>query len=128
MRPLDTFLKVVHFYWDQGLDEAPEIVRTCLQSWEKQNPAWSIRLWDRQTAEELVDRSSLPESLKTTPYSDILRTEILRRHGGVWADATIYCTRGLDQWLLPIMCQTDFFAFSRPGPDREIASWFLAAR
>ncbi len=26
------------------------------------------------------------------------------------------------------MAQCDFFAFTRPGPDREIASWFLASR
>jgi hypothetical protein len=76
----------------------------------------------------LVSFAKLPAATKVTPYSDILRTELLRRHGGVWADATVYCTRPLDDWLLQVMSQTDFFAFSRPGPDREIASWFLASR
>jgi capsular polysaccharide synthesis protein len=126
--PLSSFPRTVHLYWDQGFDNAPELVRLCVQSWEKQNPGWTIRSWDGPAAEELVSRSGLPPGLKITPYSDILRTEILKRHGGVWADATVYCRRPLDDWLLQIMCQTDFFAFSRPGPDREIASWFLAAR
>jgi hypothetical protein len=119
---------VIHLYWDQGFEAAPELVRTCVQSWELQNPGWTIRLWNGGAADQLVSRSALPEGLKVTPYSDILRTEILNRDGGVWADATVYCTRPLDSWLLQIMCQTDFFAFSRPGPDRELASWFLAAR
>jgi hypothetical protein len=126
--PLSSFPRVIHLYWDQGLEDAPGLVRLCVRSWEQLHPNWTIRLWDRQAAEEIVDRASLPVGLKITPYSDILRTEILRRHGGVWADATVYCTRPLDSWLLQIMCQTDFFALSRPGTDREIASWFLAAR
>lgn len=128
LRPLETFPRTIHLYWDQGVDEAPELVRRCVVSWRAQNPGWSISLWDRNRASELVIWSSLPAGLKVTPYSDVLRTEILKTHGGVWADATILCTRPLDSWLLPIMCQTDFFAFSRPGPDREIASWFLASR
>jgi len=128
VRPLSTFPRVIHLYWDQGRDDAPELVRECVRSWEKQNPDWEIRHWDGGQAVKLVSWDSLPAGLKITPYSDILRTEILKAHGGVWADATILCTRPLDPWLLPIMCQTDFFAFSRPGPDREIASWFLAAR
>jgi hypothetical protein len=128
LHPLSSFPRVIHLYWDQGFEAAPELVRACAQSWEQQNSGWTIRLWDGAAAEELVSRSSLPEGLKITPYSDILRSEILKRLGGVWTDATVLCTRPLDSWLLLIMCQTDFFAFIRPGLDREIASWFLAAR
>ena len=36
------------------------------------------------------------------------------------------CARPLDQWL-PIAAPSGFFAFADPGPDRRIASWFLAA-
>jgi len=128
VRPLGDFPRIIHLYWDQGFDAAPELVQKCVQSWRDQNAGWEIRLWDHGQANDLVGWASLPDGLKVTPYSDILRTEILKTHGGVWADATILCTRPLDAWMTPIMCQTDFFAFSRPGPDREIASWFLAAR
>jgi hypothetical protein len=127
-RSLATFPRIIHLYWDQGFRAAPEVVRMCARRWDDQNPGWIVRLWDSETAEALVSRASLPAGLKITPYSDILRTEILKHHGGVWADVTVYCMRPLDAWLLQLMCQTDFFAFSRPGPDREIASWFLAAR
>jgi hypothetical protein len=128
VRPLETFPRVIHLYWDQGFEKAPELVRECVESWRACNPGWDIRLWDHASANELVPWDSLPTGLKVTPYSDILRTEILKAQGGVWADATILCIRPLDDWLPPVMCQTDFFAFSRPGPDRAIASWFLAGR
>ena len=44
----------------------------------------------------------------------------------MWADATCYCLRPLDDWLPPNL-GSGFFAFSRPGPDRMISNWFLAA-
>lgn len=128
VRPLSTFPKVIHLYWDQGVQHAPDLVRLCLESWRERNPGWELRLWDGESVESVVPRSDLPQGLKITPYSDILRTELLRRFGGVWADATILCNHPLDGWIPQIMAQTDFFAFSRPGPDRAIASWFLASR
>jgi hypothetical protein len=128
IRPLSTFPRIIHLYWDQGFDEAPEVVRLCVQSWVAHHPGWTIRYWQKESASEIVPVANLPEGLGVTPYSDILRTELLKQYGGVWADATVYCTRPLDGWLPQIMLLTDFFAFSRPGKDRVIASWFLAAR
>lgn len=127
-RSLEDFPREIHFYWDQGLEEAPDLVRDCFESWRTLNPTWSIRLWDADSAARVVDSSALPDGLKTTPYSDILRTCLLEQFGGVWVDATVLCARPLDSWLLFIMAQCDFFAFRRPGPDREISSWFLASR
>lgn len=65
--------------------------------------------------------------LAFTPRSDLVRLDLLARHGGVWGDATCYCAVPLDSWL-PAATSSGFFAF-RCGPrgDRHIASWFLAA-
>lgn len=127
-RPLTTFPRVIHMYWAQGLNDAPEVVLLSIDSWKRHNPGWKLILWDERTANAVVDRSTLPEGVKTTPYSDMLRTALLMRQGGVWADATVLCMRPLDHWLPVIMAQCDFFAFSGPGTDREIGSWFLASR
>jgi hypothetical protein len=54
--------------------------------------------------------------------------ELLRRHGGVWADATCYCLQPLAEWLPSKLAPAGFFAFDRPAPDRMLASWFLAAQ
>jgi hypothetical protein len=70
----------------------------------------------------LVDLGLPPEAL-----SDVIRLELLARFGGVWADATTYCLAALDGWLEPAAPQ-GFFAFDRPGPDRMLSSWFLAAQ
>lgn len=128
LRSLVTFPKTIHIYWAQGQDDAPEVVRLAIASWREHNQGWRFILWDEAAAHEVLDRATLAPGLKTTPYSDLLRTAILLRHGGVWVDATVLCMRPLDRWLPIIMAQCDFFAFSAPGPDREISSWFLASR
>lgn len=123
--------KIIWSLWLQGWDEASEIVRSCITSWKRLNPEWDIRLLTREHVHRLlfptspfarlVDLDLPPEAL-----SDVVRLELLARFGGVWADATTYCLIPLDGWLGPAVTQ-GFFAFDRPGPDRMLASWFLAA-
>ena len=45
---------------------------------------------------------------------------------GRGADATTICASPLDGWLHDLM-DSGFFAFGRPGPDRMLSTWFLAA-
>ena len=47
--------------------------------------------------------------------------------GGVWVDASVVPVKPLSQWLGDALTEAGFFAFERPGPDRPISSWFLAA-
>ncbi len=44
----------------------------------------------------------------------------------MWVDATVYCTRPLDDWIGDYLA-TGFLAFKDPGPDRRVSSWFLVA-
>jgi hypothetical protein len=117
----------IYLYWDKGLAEAPELVRLCVASWERQNPGWTVTVLDRAAADAILPFSGLPPQIRPAHYADLLRIVLMRDQGGVWADATVWCTRPLDHWLPMVMCQSDFFAFARPGPDRMVSSWFLAA-
>lgn len=118
--------KTIWIFWAQGLDEAPWIVQSCVQSWQERNPGWSVRVLDLAEARTLVDLPEADRGLSLAALSDILRIRLLVAHGGVWADATTYCARGLDDWLLPLF-QGGFFAFSQSGSRLRIASWFLAS-
>jgi mannosyltransferase OCH1-like enzyme len=47
--------------------------------------------------------------------SDLLRTLVLYKHGGVWADASLDCAIQLDDWLED---QDDLFTFQRFDKDK----------
>jgi capsular polysaccharide synthesis protein len=118
--------------WLQGWNDAPPMVRACLASFEALNPSWCVRaLRAEDLAEFLGADPTLPlirsGSLPPQATADLVRLALLRQHGGVWADATCYCLRQLDEWLLSA-AEPGFFAFDRPAPDRMIGSWFLAAK
>ena len=116
-------------YWHQGWNNAPDMVKRCAATWQRHNPAWDINLLDSATVGEKV---KLPSALKTLnlplpALSDVIRICLLRQYGGVWADATLWCVRPLDDWIDNVCVRTGFFAYDKPGPDRPISSWFLAA-
>ncbi len=117
--------------WLQGWDDAPEIVRACRRTWEALNPGWAFRPLTRESLPALLDERTMAVLTATPPpapqtVGDIVRLELLERYGGVWADATTYCLQPLDTWL-PEAAASGFFAFAKPGPDRMLSSWFLAA-
>lgn len=121
--------KVVWFLWFQGLHNAPYVVRKCHESWVARNPGWRVVTLDESTlsAYGSLDYSSGNIArLRPAHRSDLLRLDLLTHHGGVWADASCFCVQPLDDWLIP-NAGSGFFAFNRPGPDRIISNWFLAA-
>lgn len=124
-RPLP---RILWIYWAQGWDKAPAQSRLCLASWERHNPDWRIVRLDDGNAGEHADLGSFLDGkdITVTARSNHLRMRLLARHGGVWVDASTFCSRPLSDWL-PALMQSGFFAFSRPGPDRILATWFLAA-
>lgn len=117
------FPKTIWFLWFQGIDAAPFIVKKCYESWIKHNPAWNVILLDENNLAD-YHLIKLPD-IAPQAQSDIIRINLLATHGGVWVDATCFCMKPLDTWIGGCMA-TGFFAFNKPGPDRMIASWFLA--
>lgn len=126
---MDIGNRTIWMLWFQGFDAAPPLVRACLQSWRRHNPGWHVVALDRHS---LHDRIALDDvialdrdDLTIQTKSDIVRLCLLRRHGGVWADATAFCFRPLDAWLCSRY--TGFAAFANPGRDRLMSNWFIAA-
>ncbi|WP_154664801.1 capsular polysaccharide synthesis protein [Allorhizobium undicola] len=122
--------KVIWMLWLQGWDKAPEIARLSRRSWEISNPGWRVEALTLETAGRFIPQELLAEYTATSKppeaLANLIRTELLYRYGGVWADATTLCARPLDDWL-PTAIATGFFAFHQPGPDRMLSNWFLAA-
>lgn len=122
--------RIIWLYWQQGAAQQPFVVRHCIESWIRHNPGWEIVLLDASNAGAYAT-VDLPEQIMhqlcLAHQSDLLRLQLLKRHGGVWADPTTFCRRPLEGWL--DRCgESGFFAFHKPGRDRLIANWFLASQ
>jgi Capsular polysaccharide synthesis protein len=129
---MHSFPKTIWMLWLQGWERAPLLVQACRRSWEVNNPGWTIHCLDQRTVADFIGNFEARGALDDPDQppeacSDRVRVALLAQHGGIWADATTYCLRPLNDWLLDVL-GSGFFAFDRPGPDRLLSSWFLAAR
>ena len=120
--------KKLWIFWDQGWDNAPPLIKKCRDSWIGKNPDWEVIALDALSVPEYVDigKYSFLKEKYIQAYSDILRINLLKEHGGVWIDATVYCGKPLNDWL-PSLLSGGFFAFSNPEKDILVSCWFLAA-
>lgn len=115
-------------YWHQGWSAAPAVARRCADTWRSRNPDWEIELLDggSEVAADCLRLSQEAEPALPA-RSDLLRLALLARHGGVWADATLWCARPLDEWIDSAARPSGFFAYDQPTADRPVDTWFLAA-
>lgn len=90
--------KTVWICWLQGIENAPDLVKTCYESVVKKLNDWDIVVI---TSENLDEYTELPlyiiekwkkGIISNTHFSDLLRLELLTRHGGLWLDSTVLCT------------------------------------
>lgn len=120
-------IKTIYILWFQGFDNAPEIVKRCVNSWKHYNPDWEIILFDNNNLINYVDLHNYitcTELMEKCHLSDIVRCLLLQLYGGLWVDATTFCHKPLSDWL-PNYIDQGFFAFSKPSPNKLISNWFL---
>lgn len=98
--------------WLQGQEQAPPLVKACLDSIRRHSDAELVVL-DGRTVFDWID---LPEGIvrkwkegkmRAAHFADICRVELLYRYGGVWMDATCYLDAPLPEWLW----EADFFVY-----------------
>lgn len=121
--------------WMQGMKNAPALVQRCYRSLQE-------NLNDREiiliTSENLKDYTDMPSwimkkyekgLITRTHFSDLLRLELLCKHGGTWIDSTVFCSGGN---IPAYMLDSDLFMFQnlKPGADGStlnISSWFMTS-
>jgi hypothetical protein len=117
----------VFVYWAQGIENAPEIVKSCYRSISRfaGRPVVTLRDEDLHEWVDLDPRVVNRTADLRAHFSDILRVELLKKHGGIWLDATCLLTERLPP-SDELLGRSDFFAFRRS--ETQLSSWCLAAR
>jgi len=117
-------LRTIYVLWYQGMALAPETVKLCITTWAKWNPDFIIIYIDKNNVTSYIKDIApyLDRNIPIQALSDIIRIMLLKTHGGLWVDATVFCKKPLI-WLEKYAYK-GFWAFDKPH-DRPIASWFL---
>lgn len=94
------------------------------------NPEYSVIALDASAIGEYLDipseiRIDRPD-ITVQKISNLVRIGLLATRGGVWADATLMCSKPLRNWL-PEYYSTGFFAFRNSNRDRMFSNWFMVS-
>lgn len=103
--------------WWQGVDQAPEIVRQCIESVRRHAGGHTVTVITEENYGEYIQIPKWIEekyragTISRTHFSDVLRLCLLAEHGGMWLDATIFCVHPVleDYFSVPV------WSVKRPG-------------
>ena len=131
----------IWFCWLQGMENAPELVKTCLRSL-RENVDAEIMVLDESNYGEYVElpeyivrkyrKGIIPHAL----FSDMLRLELLIRYGGTWIDSTVWTSPKVGAkdskcWQAWQKIQeSELFIyryFNREGRVEGMSNWFIHA-
>jgi len=123
-----TIPKKIWFLWLQGEAAMKPMVQECYRSWQELNPDWEVIVLTRENLTEYIPVGQYLDNDHITmqALSDIVRIMLLRDHGGVWTDASGFCTRPLDDWVHEAVAD-GFFGIQALREDRLVDSWLLAS-
>ena len=124
--------------WFQGIENAPFLVQKCYDSVKKNLTDREIVLITSDNMEQYVQFPDyIIEKWKAgiithTHLTDLLRLELLIRYGGMWLDATVFCTEE-EKNIPPYFFNSDLFFYQnlKPGRDGDafyISSWLMSAK
>lgn len=126
--------RIIFLYWDKGFHNSPDIAKLSFYLAKKVNPNYSIVFLDDESLysffpykDDLIARSSI--DITPQLFSDILRTYLLCKFGGIWVDTSALTLQQFDDWLEPIIQQHGYFIWkNRNFDDRQVMSWFIASK
>ena len=132
IRPIPPIPPIVWAYWNGTMQ--PLLIQRCFDNWQRTNPGFTIRILNEASVLDYIpDIPAVLDGASHAKRADWIRLELLRRHGGIWVDASSILTRPLD-WVLEQHARTpaEFTGFYLERHTRDAAypvveNWFMAA-
>jgi hypothetical protein len=100
--------RIIHSIWIGDRPLSDEHARLG-ETWRALHPQWEYKLW---TERDVPAVPAADPARNLAERADVLRYEILRRHGGVYVDVDVECLRPLDDLLTGVEV---FAAYEVPG-------------
>ena len=103
--------------WWQGIEQAPDIVKRCVQSICINAAPYEVIILDDTNYRNYVNVPDWMERKKDqgiitrTHFSDFLRLELLAEHGGIWLDSTFFASEFNAEEIMSL----PVWSIKRPG-------------
>lgn len=105
--------KIIHYCWF-GNQPKPLIIRQCIDSWQKHNPAFQIIEWNETNApKHPIVQKNLKDGMWAFA-SDYVRIYAMITQGGIYLDTDILLLKPLDKLLI----HSCFIAFQYTTPSK----------
>jgi hypothetical protein len=120
----------VWFFWWQGEDSMPPLIKRCYDRVKKMTQKWNLVLL---TKDNLGEYLTIPTEVLNcvgskksfTHFSDYVRLNLLTEYGGLWLDATCYLTK-----QIPTMESFgEFYTIKNKAKDNDCVGesrWFVS--
>ena len=127
---------IIWVCWLQGIENAPELVRACINSLKSSMKEKEIIILTNDNINKYIElpnyiinkwkRGIIPNA----QYSDIIRTALLCKYGGCWIDATVLCTANkfpnyIEENDLFVYKQIDLYGFDKDLIPILASNWFI---
>lgn len=92
--------KIIHYCWLSG-DPYPEIIKECLETWDKHLSDYEIWLWDRERF-DIESTAWTKEAYECKKYAfaaDYIRLYALYYYGGIYLDSDVTVYKSFDDLL-----------------------------
>ena len=135
--PEHKFTKNIWVCWLQGEDNAPDLVKTCIFSIRNSFPGYRVNVLTTSNIDDFV---TLPNHIVKkkeqgiipfAQYTDILRTALLCKYGGIWIDSTVLCTcKSVPDYVenVELFVYKQFDLEQKDTVPIELSNWFIAAK
>lgn len=105
--------KIFHQIWiNTESSELPAEYAAYRDSWLRMHPGWDYKLWNLDNLDFEPKRMDLIRMSKSyAQMADVLRYEILAKHGGIYVDTDFECLKSMEE----VLSDVQNFACSQDG-------------
>lgn len=122
--------------WLQGLENAPDLVKSCVNSINQMKSDYEIVLLTSSNIKQYIELPGFIEEKREkgiipfAQYTDILRTALLCKYGGGWIDSSVLCTANeLPQYIedapLFVYRQMDLYSYNKDLTPIVASNWLM---
>lgn len=127
--------KYIWICWFQGIENAPDIVKKCVESVKRNTEGREIVFLTNETYPQYIKfPKEIAEKISAgiitgAHLSDLIRLELLTRYGGTWIDATVYIS---DTNYPDYLFNSELFVFQKLKPALDgnplvLSNWFITS-